>query len=217
MPGFKGPELVLADRLPHAIRSWDVQSDGTLTAVANGYAWSPGVNRAECFHTRLNRLLGFRGYDYEAKRHSLADCTCGFYAYYTPLHMPLGAVRGVVRYSGECVLGTKGVRAEKAEIVALIRPWLPADLRLRIAVAVPCFVAFFVALSFSSWNPILFVALYAAMMLFIFSTMTFGFFHHTDVPFSRVRARYPDAKVYPSILLAVLFHRPRRPRVEKGR
>lgn len=57
--------------------------------------------------------------DHEAP---LAECTCGIYAHYLPLESySRGAanVFGVVRASGKILMGTKGFRAEKVEIVAL--------------------------------------------------------------------------------------------------
>lgn len=54
-------------------------------------------------------------------------CPCGFYAYTDPRHEENGYrgegfVTGIVRGTGRTLIGTKGFRCEKAEIVALIDP-----------------------------------------------------------------------------------------------
>lgn len=58
------------------------------------------------------------------KNHSSPEiaCRCGIYGWYEPewaLKEHAGPILGVVEYSGKILLGTKGFRAEKAEIVAL--------------------------------------------------------------------------------------------------
>jgi hypothetical protein len=77
-----------------------------------------------------------RNVEYSGNKHAVPDenCQCGFYAYsdskhaetkpYKSEHVILGIVRG----TGRTLIGTKGFRCEKAEIVALRRPKKPQQL-----------------------------------------------------------------------------------------
>lgn len=53
------------------------------------------------------------------------DCTCGFYAYHDMAALKANAYDaewvGIIRAHGRIVVGEKGLRAEKAEVVALVR------------------------------------------------------------------------------------------------
>jgi hypothetical protein len=114
---FDGPQLVLSDRPMHAVRSWNVDPFGRLTAVSYtaaeaGGIWRPGENVAVCGRYDASTHFGM----------DMRHCTCGYYAYHKPDAVTPGEVRGIIRYSGETVIGTRGVRTKRAEIVALIRP-----------------------------------------------------------------------------------------------
>lgn len=108
-------------------RMWTYRHDSgpLLRAVAMGYEWLRGVNKAFCAYN----------YDHEPP---VKDCRatghgCGFYGWHTgfpdgfedPIKYP---VLGVIRVSGRIILGTKGFRAEKAEIEALA-PALPRTMQ----------------------------------------------------------------------------------------
>jgi hypothetical protein len=64
--------------------------------------------------------------------HTLAECTCGFYAYFdradaanyiqNPILSSSRRTYGVVEAYGECVVGTKGVRARRMRIAGLVLP-----------------------------------------------------------------------------------------------
>lgn len=70
--------------------------------------WFPGVNLKTCrSETFTYRCLG------------MLDCTCGFYAYHETCELR-GDIVAIVKASGEVIVGTKGFRAEKAEVVALM-------------------------------------------------------------------------------------------------
>lgn len=95
-----------------------------LTAAGYGnVAYGPGEHEASCAHwffkTVFNRL------DY----HTAPDpnCTCGFWAYYTPDQIDTGCgndwmATAAVEVWGDVVLGEKGVRAQKMQIVGLLAP-----------------------------------------------------------------------------------------------
>lgn len=102
---------------------------GTLTGRYKPYRWMDGVNTALC---------PFIDLEHQAPG---IDCSCGFYALYSPwiewpgepiqtkvrgispiLLSPQGLIVGVIAASGKTVLGKIGFRAEKARIVAFTLP-----------------------------------------------------------------------------------------------
>lgn len=132
-------------------RSFRVDKLGRLTGVSHREVWRPGLNEAECRKGSGWNLGGSIGngatfYYYggpsgtvrvtaepdlkDEKPHQVAslDCACGFYAYTDTAsnpHHEEGNVLAVVEASGVATVGTRGFRAEKAEIVALIAPGRP--------------------------------------------------------------------------------------------
>jgi hypothetical protein len=57
------------------------------------------------------------------------DCRCGFYAYTDPRHEEIaydcGQIFGLIKGYGRTLIGSRGFRCEKAEIVALVNPAYP--------------------------------------------------------------------------------------------
>lgn len=131
-------------------RSFRVDKLGRLTGVTHREVWRPGLNEAECLRGQgfsYGGLIMPRAFTYylghsnggsiditaepETKKHQVAslDCACGFYAYTdtdaNPHHED-GNVMALVEASGVATVGTRGFRAEKARIVALVAPKRPA-------------------------------------------------------------------------------------------
>lgn len=121
-----------------------------LTAVMHEEAWTAGVNHASCVANATSitkevyaalSLLSEEQRDShgikisaEKSTYSLShadsvipkpDCTCGYYAYHDLDALEDNAYSadwtGVVRVEGRIVIGEKGLRAERAEIVALVQ------------------------------------------------------------------------------------------------
>lgn len=84
--------------------------------------------------------------EHRKTKHSLDDCSCGFYAYYEGSndYYREGMVMAIVKGTGELILGTRGFRAEKAEIVALHIPNAVEDASAIVAnyPSVPLFSSF---------------------------------------------------------------------------
>ena len=89
-----------------------------LRAVSADYTWMPGENVAECqpvwpLERPHEQVAG-------------AGCTCGFYAYLAAsdqhVQQGTGRVVGIVEGYGVVTVGSRGFRAEKARVVALVRP-----------------------------------------------------------------------------------------------
>jgi hypothetical protein len=102
------------------LRAWRV-TDGHMlrpSSVAE-YTWTPGENLAQC-------IPGSRPVPED---HQLVggNCMCGFYAYHDGTNTYAGTVTisGIMMGYGRCVHGTKGFRAEKARILAIVKPSAP--------------------------------------------------------------------------------------------
>lgn len=133
-------------------RSFRVDKLGRLTGVTHREVWRPGLNVAECrkgqgslgaymsggtfyytFSTTAAPKITLptepKSENEEPHQVASLDCACGFYAYTddeaNPHHED-GNVLAVVEASGVATVGTRGFRAEKAEIVALIAPSKPS-------------------------------------------------------------------------------------------
>ena len=91
-------------------RGWNVRVGGFLAAYSAPYVWESGVNEAVC--------KGFIQ-EIDHRKAPVTHCTCGFYGLYDPNDVDSVDVRGVIEVSGRVILGTRGVRAQKAKIVAL--------------------------------------------------------------------------------------------------
>lgn len=99
-----------------------------LTGVSvESFVWEPTGNCAKCVY------LGVPGYKEAHSPDSIPhpECQCGFYAWYDPqgaiqnhgnswMGIDGDLVLGVIEASGLIVPGSKGFRAEKADIVALV-------------------------------------------------------------------------------------------------
>jgi hypothetical protein len=144
---FDGFSLALGE--VYGLRIWRMDEYGRLRALhlPNVPAWRPGVNTAECRVDEANKVApGWMPPGYVAMyaaggivvmpevlrpgpEHPAPDegCRCGFYAYTCPgpdlqyAHQD-GFVLGVIRGTGRTLIGAKGFRCEKAEIVALLEP-----------------------------------------------------------------------------------------------
>ncbi len=112
------------------VRSWRISPDGNLRGIYYNQDWKVGPNVAACLKHNSFYFYGYYGSPHMDEpppvppTHTFADCRCGFYGYfdgsndfYTP-----GYVTGVIRGYGEVIIGTKGFRAMKADILALHIP-----------------------------------------------------------------------------------------------
>jgi len=102
-------------------RAWSLDYNYlVLHAINSGYGgWEPGVNKANCPVASTHFMHKSNKHDIPSKDH-----TCGFYCRYDPEDLDgiissSAAVFGAVDVHGRLILGTRGLRAEYAEIVAL--------------------------------------------------------------------------------------------------
>jgi hypothetical protein len=96
-------------------RAWRVSSDGHLGALSGIHLWLSATDEATCHlwqapHVRVDHPAPFTG------------CTCGLYAYYRATTVPpsTGQVFGVVAVTGRVILATRGMKAERMTILALV-------------------------------------------------------------------------------------------------
>lgn len=96
-------------------RAWRLSSSGQLGSLAGDHLWLSATDEATCLmwqteHLRMDHPAPFTG------------CTCGLYAYYRPTTVPpvKGQVFGVVSVAGRVILATRGMKAERMTIRALV-------------------------------------------------------------------------------------------------
>lgn len=143
--GFRGPLFSIDAR--NAFRMWtlaDALGETRLSGVAmNDYIWTPGENisqhlgvapladPAECqeqYHPHTKQHLD--DCPRTACEHPTTRCCCGFYGYFAVSYwldrqwnaFAEPSIGGVIAGYGRCVIGTKGIRAGKAAILALAEP-----------------------------------------------------------------------------------------------
>jgi hypothetical protein len=127
-----GPSRTVAgDSAPDLIhpvvgyRQWRMQ-DGELRSVYTLDRWKPGPMTALCRAKAAHPLPP-----------PASDCSCGFYARYTPVPRTASAgtpdlVAGAVLLWGHLELHAHGMRAEQVALVALALPVLPGPKRSRV-------------------------------------------------------------------------------------
>lgn len=117
--GFDGDQLIVGS--VRGVRSFDVDAAGRLTGVFHRRVWGPGQNSASCVYHEppFRRSLSSQA----SHRVAARGCSCGFYAYLDDKHGDVGGeVRGVIEGYGRVTVGSRGFRAEKAKILALVVP-----------------------------------------------------------------------------------------------
>jgi hypothetical protein len=140
---FKGLPFDFAMGEVYGLRMWKMDKYGRLRARNWDTAppWRPGVNVAKCverpednWSLSINAISSVMGVQYprepkKPKHETPAEsCACGFYAYTDELHAETQpykhqkVILGIIKGTGRTLLGTKGFRCEKAEIVALRDP-----------------------------------------------------------------------------------------------
>lgn len=127
----------LAPGAIYGVRSFRVDELGNLNSIGYSHMWKPGVNESECPYTTLEYISTghagvFRRRTYKERKYGRCtspDHGCGFWAYHDGTHYPYGNVTGVVKAWGRTTIGTKGFRAEFAEIVAICATPPPQTLR----------------------------------------------------------------------------------------
>ncbi len=138
--GFQG-ESQLSLGYVLGVRGFRLDEMGRFTGWTHQVVWTPGMNTAECQKTEV--VCGKRTHDpyTGTRRHrhvgtcyrkikcekDIADCDHGFWAYFTEFDNQNTDLKdesfpAIIKGYGKVVLGTKGFRSEKAEIVAVVVP-----------------------------------------------------------------------------------------------
>lgn len=113
-----------------AYRLFGLDSCGRLSALRFPQYWKPGENIATCMvESSISTDQSTSSYYNCTVPTPNLDCTCGFYAFYDSSAEDIHnnstdwpdqmLVRGVIAAYGKVLVGTKGIRAEKARIVAV--------------------------------------------------------------------------------------------------
>lgn len=137
---FTGGTFDFAMGEVYGIRVWRQDERGRLRArqIDGAPPWRPGLNTARCFASGTSSMAAFITTIYGPSAPQVQSflaatedavvpdekCKCGFYAYTSETleSFEAGGVLGVIRGSGRTLIGTKGFRCEKAEIVAVLDP-----------------------------------------------------------------------------------------------
>lgn len=121
---FTGPPLAMGQA--YGIRVWRVDKWGRLTGWTHKEVWTPGENVAKCLRAEAS-ATGF--YDGPTCTGVGPDCSCGFWAYHDGAadYGDESGVVGIIKGYGKTVVGERGFRCEKAEIVAVAFPKCPCN------------------------------------------------------------------------------------------
>jgi hypothetical protein len=98
------------------LRAWTVEPicvpSGALYSTYISHVWVPGDNTAHCKPQTNNR------WD-RSHRAPDANCHCGLYGVFDAGSIPDGIVMGIAEYWGRVRMGSRGIRAEHARVVAI--------------------------------------------------------------------------------------------------
>lgn len=113
---YSSDSVTLVPGFLRGFRAWGLgfqfDQPTLVGAVQTSFAWQPGRNEASCPGPALTGAWPTRIHSAPGPR-----CGCGFYARFDEEHGYIG-VKGIVKVTGDIVLGTKGFRAQYAEIEA---------------------------------------------------------------------------------------------------
>jgi hypothetical protein len=118
-------------------RAFEIADGGWLAGCTYKYKWVPGENVARCvrqtqYTERIQRQMHGDNQPYIADRdipdHTIGNCTSGnghgLYGYYdgSNTYRSTNRIEAVIEGYGRVVLGNRGFRAERAEIIAIAAP-----------------------------------------------------------------------------------------------
>lgn len=128
---FSRHELPLALGQLYGLRFWHTRRGAKPDVTLYGCwlrDWHQGVNSARCFSAAETAKRQGEKTEVSHQEHQSPDlgCGCGFWAYwdnaagsYTEYNGRQVDVTGVIRGFGKTIIGSKGFRCEKAEILGL--------------------------------------------------------------------------------------------------
>lgn len=123
-------------------RYFNIDNLGRLVSLNAPVPFLPGVNEAVCRKEIYQSgmwipvYVGMGHYPSEVRvtathgGHQVAglDCSCGYYAFFERAGVFKGAF-GIIEGTGVCTVGQLGFRAERAQLLALVRPkWVAPNL-----------------------------------------------------------------------------------------
>ena len=117
---YSGDDVTLVPGFLRGFRAWGLGFQfnvPTLTGVVQtGYPWQPGLNEGDCLVKRSHAM----GLTNASCGHPTPspNCACGLYARFVDDQHRYIGVKGIVKATGNVILGTKGFRAQYAQIEA---------------------------------------------------------------------------------------------------
>lgn len=99
----------------------------TMNYLYGGTVVKPAIESAEARKSRIEReKVELELLKADSSHIGTLRCECGFYGYFdegsNPYHTKGDTIRGLIEAYGRLTVGTRGFRAEKAVIVALVLP-----------------------------------------------------------------------------------------------
>lgn len=127
MSYFSDHEPALVNGSVVGLRRFSIRDDGSLVGPMERSAeFTSGLNHAECRDVNGATWAAVKR-DQPDHTIGMLNCTCGFYAYYDPdwdEYAFADTTLGIIEGYGRVTAGTRGFRAEKCKIVALVDPTL---------------------------------------------------------------------------------------------
>jgi hypothetical protein len=119
---YDNDEVTLVPGFVRGFRSWMLDKDfPLLRSVSRPYVWQPGQNEASCALANCDcwhcRPRADKRLPHAAPS---LKCSCGFYARHLDWRHGYSGIEGIIRASGNIILGTGGFRAQIAEVEALV-------------------------------------------------------------------------------------------------
>lgn len=209
---FDDGRLLVASDVVGA-RTFMVGSSGQLRSPVQYYLWSEGVNHSICHaYCRDPRSIYYG-----------MDCGCGFYAYfkkqYATEYKFQNCILGLISGTGRAKVGDRGFHVEKAEIIALIDPymvvkrkwWQSRWLRVPLAVLIMFTAPVLLAIFDSLWD--LFMLLSFGFLALLITARTsptweveIDELNPSEEDMQAVRKMYPNIPFYPTLEDALKDH-----------
>lgn len=126
---YNSGEVTFVPGFVRGFRAWSLNLDIVgLRSITRVWDWRPGENRAAC---GIGDGCSCEVCSSVPRVHEapFPQCSCGIYARYVNAAHGYSGVQGIIKATGNVIIGTAGFRAEVAQIEALVatsidREWL---------------------------------------------------------------------------------------------
>lgn len=144
---YNSEEVTFVPGFVRGFRAWNLSPEAVgLRSITRNWHWLPGENKATC---ELNHSCDCEVCREVPSQHVAPSprCSCGIYGRYADYRHGYAGVQGIIKATGNIIIGTSGFRAEKVQVEALVatpycRKWmfealLPPHARLAGSSSIP--------------------------------------------------------------------------------